>query len=332
MSRILARSLAVLAAMALLALPFFGLAGESNPPLTSTNWAGYFIPAGSYQSVGGQWTMPRQILDQAQAGTLSIWLGLQASPHLIQGGTAQVDGSLTTTYLFWENYPATLPEDNLPGSDGQTFANNQIAAYIRKDGLHSWALWIEDLATGRVLTATVNRAHLGLSLQPEWMVEDSGNSPYPLLPFTPIQFSRLTVNGAVAGLNADDAESESMAQGTTTYATTSSPSSNDNGFAVGFSADKPSPKPGPAHPQAAIDVAAPLTLSTGQVLTILGGGFGEHKGQVLLEGHSARILNWRPGIIRVLAPKVSTPRRVDLAVVSRSGIHVRFDGIITLDP
>lgn len=89
MHRLFPRLLALAAAVSMLAFPIFAVTGESSPRVTSSNWAGYFLPQGPYHSMGGQWTMPRQA-SSPHRGALSIWLGLQASPNLIQGGTAQV--------------------------------------------------------------------------------------------------------------------------------------------------------------------------------------------------------------------------------------------------
>lgn len=332
MHRLFPRLLALAAAASMLAFPIFAITGESSPGVTSSNWAGYFLPQGPYHSLGGQWTMPRQA-STAHRGALSIWLGLQASSDLIQGGTAQVSEVPPITYLFFENYPVGPPKDPLPGQDGQTRAKDRVAAYIRRTPGGSFEVWVEDLTRARSFHTILFTPHFPLSVEPEWLVEDSGNSTLPLAAFSPIQFSRLTVDGGLVHLKRDGAESESMVQGSSSYATPSSPGAN--GFAVAF-ANRTAHASSARTPSVAIDVVAPMRIHPHQPLVILGGGFGRRPGQVFLDHRRLKTLTWHPGIIRALSPATlpAPPfdSKMQLRVTTSRAVQAQFDGNLRADP
>lgn len=332
MARLPAKILAALGAIGLLALPVFALTGESNPQLASSNWAGYFLAPSTYSSIGGQWTMPVQSLPNrgSSYGALSIWIGLQHSPYLIQGGTAQVNGSQLTTYLFWENYPSTLPQDALPGTLGETQPGDRIASFVQADPNGAWTLWIEDLTSKRLLHTTIQQRLSRQSLQPEWMVEDSGDSGSPLLSFSAIQFSNLTVDGRPVNLNRDQAESESMAQGESAYATVSPPSAGGNRFAVGYESSVPQLKSRRQADRAAIDVVAPLRMTRNRTLLILGGGFGPARGWVWLNAVPIRVLTWHRGEIRATVPASFHAQDARVSIQVFHGPRIRFDGRLTV--
>lgn len=192
---------------------------------------------------------------------------------------------------------------------------------------------MEDLTRARSFHTTVFAPHFPLSVQPEWLVEDSGNSTLPLAAFSPIQFSRLTVNGGLAHLQRDGAESESMVQGSSSYATTSSPGAN--GFSVAFAHRKAEASPA-RTPSVAIDVVAPMRMHPNEPLIILGGGFGRRPGRVFLDHRRLKTLTWRPGIIRALSPATlpAPPfaSKMQLRVTTYHTGQARFDGNLRAAP
>ncbi len=318
------RWLAGVTAAVMLAFPVLSVIGPPTSTVTGSNWAGYFFPAGAYRSIGGQWQMPRITSAHRPVGALSIWIGLQNTAALVQTGTAEIAGNSPTTVLFWEYYPATYPQDALPENEAETQPGDHMAAYIRTDGHGRWQLWVEDLNTGAVLTKTLHHVQLGSELKPEWMVEDSGSSTRPLAPFTPIRFSRLTVNGIRVNLN-QGAVAESMLQGRHLYASTSSPAASGTAFAVGYRAAMPR-LTGFARPRSAlIDVVSPLKALPGRTVTILGAGFGRRPGRVELGSRRLPTLSWSPATIRAHIPRSAIRIGQVLQVVTARGIRAAFN-------
>jgi hypothetical protein len=160
------------------------------------------------------------------------------------------------------------------------------------------------------------------------MLEDSGDSTKPLMPFTPVQFYALTVSGHVAQLGAEQAEAESMVQGTQSYATTSLPAHNASGFAVGFGATRPQPQ-ARSSIAAVVDVVDPLRTLPARALWILGGGFGARPGHVRLGSENAPVIHWDPGAIEVFTPNLA-PGTYPLHIILRNGQAVPFFAPLTI--
>jgi hypothetical protein len=184
---------------------------------------------------------------------------------------------------------------------------------------------VEDISTGAVLAARASTGFpAGASLEPEWMVEDSGASTRPPFPFSPVQFSLLTADGRRVDLA--EANFESMVQGETVFAATTPPATSQDGFAVDYGGSSASSRsPVIAAHRPIIDVVAPLQTLPGRRLTILGGGFGARPGRVAWRGLDLAIEDWSAGEIQANLPEGVVGGGM-VVVTRQNGLSTAFDG------
>jgi len=296
-------------------------------PSTTSHWADYAIPHNTVTALGAQWTEPTETvpLTGPVPGPLGIWIGVQDGTTLVQTGVAQYGLGMAP---FYEVYPAPPV---IPTPVALAAPGDQIATYLAATSPTTWQAWYEDLTTGAAATWTLPVSLQG-PLDLSWTVEDAGDSPNPLPPFSPIVFSHLTANGAGAPLTTSSAVmQQAMAPQGVPTASASLPNATGDGFTITDTATPSAPPPASATPGAAIDVVYPLVAAPGQVLTLLGGGFGD-AGTVTWQGQTLSVLQWSPGQITVVAPQVSSVSPGTLVVTPSGGSPVPFAGPVTLTP
>ena len=144
-----------------------------NPATTSTNWAGYAVPAsaGAVSRVRGYWVVPAVTCSSGDQYS-AVWIGIDGynSSSVEQTGTEQDCAGATARYSAWyEMYPA------LPTTLGMTIhPGDRMAADVLARGSGTFTLQIENLTSGAKFS--VNKVNKSAALSSaEWIVEAPSN-------------------------------------------------------------------------------------------------------------------------------------------------------------
>ena len=180
--------LATLVAFAIFSVP--SVAGASLP-MTSANWSGYVLTAGSggYQSVGATWTVPSVDCASTPGGVEENWVGVNgwSSNGLVQTGTASYCGAngQKGAWTWWTNGAMGYSNQYLfavvPG--------DVISARVFQDASGHWNYYVDDITSGSLYTAPTSFTGPGATA--EWIVEDPGN-PVANALYPPANFGSTT--------------------------------------------------------------------------------------------------------------------------------------------
>ena len=204
---------------------------------SSSNWSGYAITGGPYNSITGEWVVPA-VSATRKSTYSSSWIGIDGfnNSNLIQTGTEQDYYSGTTHYdAWWEIRPAA--ETVIPSLT--VHPGDVFTASISNNGNGTWTIRINDTTSGGSFTTT--QSYSGPQSSAEWIQEAPtvGGRVAPLAHYGETTFDPGTVNGGNPGLVA--ADGGTMVQGRATVSTPSNPDGDTDGFKVEYGSTQPAP-------------------------------------------------------------------------------------------
>jgi Peptidase A4 family len=228
---LLAAAAIIAVVAALLAAPGAGAAvvthGAPNHKIshsTSTNWSGYAVTGGTYQTVTASWVQP----SVSCSGTAysSFWVGIDGdtSNTVEQTGTeADCNGS-TPVYSSWyemyPKFPVNFPDPVSP--------NDHFTGTVTTDGRGMFTLTLRNTTKGWTET-TSQRLKKARLASAEVIAEapSSSGGVLPLANFGTVSFSGSTVNGAT--LTSSTAGIDPITMVTSSGTVKAQPSSISNG-------------------------------------------------------------------------------------------------------
>ena len=162
----------------------------------SSNWAGYALERGPYQSVSARWTVPH--ISATRIGFSAIWIGVDgvSDGNLIQTGTEQdIRNGRATYFAWWEILPA-------PAVRITSFTvrpGDHMSATISQASAGRWRIAISDARTGGFTSV---RRYGGRGSSVEWIEEAPlvDGRLAPLARHGSITFDHAMANGANPGL------------------------------------------------------------------------------------------------------------------------------------
>ena len=211
--------------------------GTGSLGWSSSNWSGYAVTGGPFNSVSGSWTVP-SVSATRKASYSSDWVGIDGfnNSNLIQTGTESDFFSGKAHYdAWWEILPAAetvIPSISVSPGD-------KFSATITHGSGSSWTITITDTSNGQ--SFTTNQSYGGPQTSAEWIEEAPtvGGRIAPLAHYGSTVFDPGTVNGGNPGLVA--ADGGTMVQKGITVSTPSNPDGDSDGFAAAYGASQPSP-------------------------------------------------------------------------------------------
>ncbi|KYP79273.1 G1 family glutamic endopeptidase [Ferroacidibacillus organovorans] len=203
----------------------------------SSNWSGYAITGGPYNSITGSWTVPT-VQPSSRSTYSSSWIGIDGfnNSSLIQTGTEQDYYNGKAHYnAWWEILPAA--ETVITPSSYPVNPGDQMYADIQNLGGGTWSIEIQDKTQG--WTFTTNQAYSGPQTSAEWIQEAPtvGGTVAKLANYGQTTFNPGTVNGVNPGLVT--ADGGVMIQHNIQVSTPSVPDSDTDGFNVAYGSTSP---------------------------------------------------------------------------------------------
>jgi hypothetical protein len=138
----------------------------SNGPAFSTNWSGQILTGGSYQGIGGNWTVPA-VAPSAAPEYAATWIGIDGtqSQTLIQTGTAQATQDGVTGYWAWVEL---LPDASVQ-INGTVEPGDAMQSTIIETSTNEWTVTLDDSTQGWQYVQTFSYTTPELSA--EWIEE-----------------------------------------------------------------------------------------------------------------------------------------------------------------
>jgi hypothetical protein len=190
---------------------------------TSSNWAGYAATGTTFTSVSSSWVQPAVTCSGSTAYS-SFWIGLDGdgSDSVEQTGSeGDCSGGSPQYYSWYEMYPA------YPVNYSNTVkAGDHFTSTVKVSGT-TYTLTLSDTTQGWTKTTTKKESGLE-NASAEIIAEapSSNTGVLPLAKFGTASFTGATANGQPIGSFSPD--QINMASGSTTKATTSALSGNEN--------------------------------------------------------------------------------------------------------
>ncbi len=211
--------------------------GTGSLGWSSSNWSGYAVTGGPFNSVTGSWVVPA-VSATKKATYSSNWVGIDGfnNSNLIQTGTESDFVNGRARYdAWWEILPAAetvIPSISVTPGDS-------FSATITHGSGSTWTITIKDNRNGQSFTTT--QSYSGPQTSAEWIEEapSVGGRIAPLAHYGSTVFDPGTVNGGNPGLVA--ADGGSMVQHGVTVPTPSNPDNDSDGFTAAYGAAQPSP-------------------------------------------------------------------------------------------
>jgi hypothetical protein len=211
--------------------------GGSSPSYdwASSNWSGYAVANGPYNSVSGQWVVPT--VTATKGATYSAtWIGIDGfnNSDLIQTGTEQDYSSSGAQYAaWWEILPAAETPIANPVSPGDV-----MSATITNDNNGDWTITLRDVTKG--WTFTTVQTYSGPGASAEWIEEAPtvGGRVATLAHYGQTTFDQGSVNGVGPNLIASQ-DAGIMIQKRVQVSTPSAPDSEADGFAIAYGSTAP---------------------------------------------------------------------------------------------
>lgn len=205
---------------------------------SSSNWSGYAITGSTYNSITGNWIVPK-VAPSHKPTYSSSWIGIDGfnNSDLIQTGTEQDYSSGSAQYYaWWEILPAAETEispTSYPVSPGDA-----MSASITNDNNGDWTIKISDTTKG--WTFSTVQAYSGPRQSAEWIEEAPtiGGHVATLANYGQTTFNPGTVNGGNPGLVT--ADGGIMIQQGKQVSTPSVPDSDTDGFNIAYGSKAPS--------------------------------------------------------------------------------------------
>jgi hypothetical protein len=137
-------------------------ASVRNNYALSTNWSGQVATGGTYDSVGGSWTVPT-VSGGSSVDESATWIGIDgtSSQTLIQTGTSQQAGSYQAWWEVLPNAETTISEYVAPG--------DAISATVAQVATNLWRITISD--TTENWTFTHQLTYVTPRASAEWIEE-----------------------------------------------------------------------------------------------------------------------------------------------------------------
>lgn len=207
----------------------------TNAGWASSNWSGYAITGGSYNSITGEWVVP-SIQASSKPTYSSSWIGIDGfnNSSLIQTGTEQDYYSGSAHYdAWWEILPAS--ETVIPNMTIQP--GDLMSATITNLGSGQWSITLQDVT--RSESFTTQQAYSGPQTSAEWIQEAPtvGGRVAKLASYSQTTFDPGTVNGVSPSLAA--ANGGVMVQNNVQVSTPSLPDTDTDGFNMAYGSTSP---------------------------------------------------------------------------------------------
>jgi hypothetical protein len=158
--------------------PIPHIAGASETPAVTDNWAGLVDTGTTFTGVSSNWTVP-SVQASATGAVSSTWIGVDgwSDSTVIQTGTAQNTAGGATTYFAWyELYPSASVEIG-----GVNPGDHMYADIYQQTGTPgTWTIYIEDLTLN--VQATYQVSYSGNLSSAEWIEEMQTVTPGPQPP------------------------------------------------------------------------------------------------------------------------------------------------------
>lgn len=204
---------------------------------SSSNWSGYAITGGPFNSVSAQWIVPT-VTATKKATFSSTWVGVDGfnNNSLIQTGTEQDFFSQSAHYdAWWEILPAA--ETVIPSIT--VHPGDHFSANIANNGNGTWTISITNTTTNQSFTTT--QSYSGPQSSAEWIQEAPtvGGRIAPLAHYGSTVFDPGSANGVNPGLV--PANGGVMVQNGAQVSTPSNPDVDTDGFRAAYGATQPSP-------------------------------------------------------------------------------------------
>ena len=199
-----------------------GTANHRISNSTSSNWSGYAVTGGTYQTVTATWTQPT--VRCTSTAYSSFWVGIDGdtSGTVEQTGTeADCNGSTPVYSAWYEMYPKFPFTYANPVAAGDHFS-----ATVTTDGKGNFTLSLSD--TTRGWTQTVSKRLRSARLASAEVIAEAPSSSGGVLPlanFGTASFSGAKVNGATLTSSTPGIDAITMQSGSTVKAQPSSLSS-----------------------------------------------------------------------------------------------------------
>jgi hypothetical protein len=204
---------------------------------SASNWSGYAVTGGPYNSITGTWTVP-SVQSTSKSTYSSSWIGIDGfnNSNLIQTGTEQDYYSGSAHYgAWWEILPASETViTNMTIHPGDT-----MYADIENLGGGQWSITLKDQTTGQ--SFTTQQAYSGPQTSAEWIQEAPtvGGRVATLAHYSLTPFDPGTVNSANPNFVISDGGT--MVQNSVQVSTPSAPDSDTDGFDAAYGSTQPSP-------------------------------------------------------------------------------------------
>ena len=209
----------------------------SNFGWSSSNWSGYAITGGPYNTITGSWVVPA-VQPSTKSTYSSSWIGIDGfnNSNLIQTGTEQDYYNGSAHYgAWWEILPAA--ETVIPSLT--VHPGDHMSASVQNLGTGQWSITLKDDTTGQ--SFTTQQAYSGPESSAEWIQEAPtvGGRVAPLANYGETTFDPGTVNGSNPNLVV--ADGGVMVQKQTQVSTPSAPDKDTDGFNAQYGSAQPTP-------------------------------------------------------------------------------------------
>ncbi|WDM02956.1 hypothetical protein JI721_09155 [Alicyclobacillus cycloheptanicus] len=204
----------------------------------STNWSGYVLSGGTYNSITGYWVVPT-VQSSKSATYSSSWIGIDGynDSDLIQTGTEQDYYNGSAHYgAWWEILPAAETPISMTVEPG-----DEMYADIQNEGNGQWLIEIKDITRNETFSTT--QAYSGPQSSAEWIQERPmvGNRLSTLANYGETTFDPASVNGSNPGFTSSESGAMVNNSGTQIISYPSNPDSDTDGFNVAYGSTQPAP-------------------------------------------------------------------------------------------
>lgn len=205
----------------------------TGAPVTPVNWSGYAVTTGPYSAVSGTFSVPSLYLGNPNTN-MAEWVGIDGfgNQSLIQAGIDEFPDPANSSYFYIVPWWEILPAVETPISAITALPGDSITITLAAVGGGVWNIEVADATNGQEFT--IEQAYSGPGASAEWIVEAPtvNGQQSNLAPYTPTEFTQLSVSGGQSALTAIVMDQPS--------GQVSTPSSLDStGFAVQYGSTAP---------------------------------------------------------------------------------------------
>lgn len=203
---------------------------------SSTNWSGYAITGGPYNSITGTWKVTA-VSSTSGSSYSSTWIGIDGfnNSDLIQTGTEADYYNKSAHYnAWWEILPAAETPISMTVTPGDT-----MSASITNQGGGKWLITIKDVTRNESFSTT--QSYSGPLSSAEWIQEAPtvNGRVATLAHYGQVTMDPGTVNGGNPYLTTSEGGTMTNSRGTTVISTPSTPDADTDGFNVAYGSTSP---------------------------------------------------------------------------------------------